>query len=128
MKYSPYRNYIEGEFSDEDQICFIRIIDTDDVIEDLENRLSSLLAGSRFRIDKRPQHRMEGYSGLYFYNAEATVERSMEELVRYMEEKTGQKISPVDMTGSSQYVSEKEAIALLNRVRSIYEPIKKPWK
>ena len=128
MKYSPYRNYVEGEFSDEDQICFIRIIDTDQVIEKLENRLSSLLAGNRFRIDKRPQHRMEGYSGLYFYNKEATIERSMEAMVSYMEEKTGQKIIPVDMTGSSRYVSENEAIALLNRVRNIYEPIRRPWK
>lgn len=128
MKYSPYRNYVVGEFTEEDQVCFIRIIDTNETIEKLERRLSSLLAGGRFRIVRRPQHMMEGYSGLYFYNIEATIENSREALVRRLEKTEGKKIIPITMTGTDQYISENEAIALLNKVRSTYEPVWRPWK
>ena len=128
MKYSSHRNYIEGEFTDEDQICYIRIIDTDDKIEELEQRLSTLLSKNLFRMVKRSQHRLEGYSGLYFYNPQATVERGQVALARYIEEKENIEIIPVDMTDKDEYVSENEAIVLLNKVRSIYEPVYLPWK
>ncbi len=128
MKYSPYRNYVMGEFTDEDQVCFIRIIDTNETIEMLERKLKSLLAGGRFRIVRRPQHMMEGYSGLYFFHEQASIENSQKALVGLLEEKEGKTIIPVNMTGTDQYVSENEAIALLNKVRAVYEPVWRPWK
>lgn len=128
MKYSSHRNYIEGEFTDEDQICYIRIIDTDDKIEELEQRLGTLLPDNLFRMEKRSQHRLEGYSGIYFYNPQATVERGQVALIRYLEEKENIEIIPVDMTDKDEYVSENESIVLLNKIRSIYEPVYLPWK
>ena len=128
MKYSPYRNYMEGDFTEEDQICFIRIIDTKDIIEELESRIEIFLSKGRFKIVRRPQHRMEGCSGLYFYNPEATIENSKEVLVRYLEETENHKVVPIDAEGPDHQPSENETISLLNKVRSTYEPLRLPWK
>ena len=128
MKYSPYRNYMKGEFTEKDQICFIRIIDTKDIIEELESRIEYFLTKGRFKIVRRPQHRMEGCSGLYFYNPEATIENSKEVLVRYLEDTENQQVVPIDVEGPDRQPSENETISLLNRVRSTYEPLRLPWK
>ena len=90
-----------------------------------------VLSGYRFRIVRASSvtsGRLEGYSGLYFYNPQATVERGQVALARYIEEKENIEIIPVDMTDKDEYVSENEAIVLLNKVRSIYEPVYLPWK
>ena len=128
LKYSPYRNYMEGEFTEEDQICFIRIIDTNDIIEELESRIQIFLSKGRFRIVRRPQHRMEGCSGLYFYNPEATIENSKEHMVQYLEETEHHEVVPIDVEGPEHQLSENETIALLNKVRSTYEPLRLPGK
>ena len=128
MKYSPYRNYVEGDFGRDNKICFIRVIDRDEIIDELELRLKGMLSRGRYRIVKRPQHRLENYSGLYFYNPEATVERCKQALIDHLEEENHTKIIPIDMTGSDHYISENESIALLNKVRQIYEPVRVPWE
>ena len=56
------------------------------------------------------------------------MERGQVALARYIEEKENIEIIPVDMTDKDEYVSENEAIVLLNKVRSIYEPVYLPWK
>ena len=127
MKRSPYRNYVEGDFTEDDQICFIRIIDTKDIIEELESRIQMMISNGRFRIVRRPQHRMEGCSGLYFYSPKATVERCKEEVIRYLEKEQGHTMVPIDMNLKETYRSEKESITLLNKTRNVYEPIRAPW-
>ena len=126
MKRSPYRNYVDGDFTMADKICFIRVIDRDDIIEELESRIHDLIDAHRFRIVRRPQHKMEGYSGLYFYHMDANVEMCKERLIDLLSEKEEHKLIPVNMMYNENYVSEIEAIDLLNRVRHIYEPIVNP--
>lgn len=127
MKRSPYRNYVEGPFSDEDQVCFLRVIDYDEIIEELEVQFRDMISPSRFRFVRRPHQKMEGYSGLYFYHPEATVENCMEYLLEEMSKKEGKDLVPIDMSMPKCYESEHQAIALLNRVRHIYEPVRLPW-
>ena len=127
MKRSPYRNYVEGGFSDEDQICFIRVIDYDEIIEELELRFLDMINRTRFRVVRRPQHKLQGYSGLYFYHPQATVENCMEYLIHEMSKGQDRTLIPVDMSQSVPYESEHQAIALLNRTRQIFEPIQFPW-
>ncbi len=127
MKRSPYRNYVDGQFTEEDKICFIRVIDTHEIIEELESRVHDLISENRFRILKRPQHRLKGYSGLYFYHPDATTENAKEALVRYESEKRGEPVIPVDIINKDKYTTENDAIDILNKTRHMYETIKLPW-
>lgn len=128
MKRSPYRNYIDGDFSLEDRITFIRIIDTDRKINELEKRFLDIIPKDRYRMVRRPQPKMEGYSGLYFYHPDATVANMKQELIRKLNQHDREKLIPVDMVIQENYTTDNEAIALLNKTRSIFEPIWKPWK
>lgn len=128
MKRSPYRNYIDGDFVLEDKITFIRIIDTDLRIDKMEKELLSMIPEGKFRIVRRPQPKMEGYSGLYFYHPEATVENMKRRLINLMEGLGYQNLVPVDMNLKDAYVSDNEAIALLNKTRGIYEPVWLPLR
>ena len=127
MKRSPYRNYIDGTFNLEDQITFIRIIDTDKKIDEMEKKLARYIPADRYRMVRRPQPKMDGYSGLYFYNPEATVDH-MKDVLLNMLEKPGEKaLIPMDMVMKEPYTTDNEAIALLNKTRSIFEPVILPW-
>jgi len=126
MKRSPYRNYVEGHLTEEDQVAFVRVIDTDEKIEKLEQKIRFILPGDRFRIVRRHQHRMEGFSGLYFYHPQATVENSKAFLMDYMSKITRTSLVRVDMVMHETYRSDNEAVALLNKTRNIYEPLWRP--
>lgn len=128
MKRSPYRNYLDGHCTEEDCVTFIRVIDSDVRMDLLEARLRSRVPEGLFRIVRRKQPRMEGYSGLYFYAPDATVENRKKTLLTYaaqrcqMEEKS---IVPFDVAPLwSNYAPERDAVSLLTRVRSVYSPVR----
>lgn len=126
MKRSPYRNYVDGNFDLNDQVAFIRVIDTDNNIDDLELCIRELIPENKFRLVRRPQPKMKGYSGLYFYHPEATVEHMKEILLMRLSEKDNPGLVPVDMFMGERWTSDKEAIALLNKTRNVYEPVRIP--
>jgi len=128
MKRSPYRNYVEGDPSPEDQVTFIRTIDIDRKINLLEEKLRQLIPKDRFRIVRRSQHKMEGYSGLYFYHPDATVEHMKQIVMEKLNQDGKQTFIPIDMIMHEDYSTDNEAVALLNKTRSIYEPVSLPWK
>jgi hypothetical protein len=128
MKRSPYRNYIDGDFVLEDKIAFLRLIDTDLRIDKIEKELANMIPEGKYRMERRPQPKMKGYSGLYFYHPDATVENMKKRLIDRMESLGYQNLVPVDMNLKDAYVSDNEAIALLNKTRSIYEPVWLPWR
>ena len=127
MKRSPYRNYLEGDFVKDDQIMFIRVIDINRKIDQLEQQFTKLLAPGRFRMVRRAQPKMEGYSGLYFYHPKAAVENQKRALLKKLNEAEKQKLLPVDVLLKRDYRSDNDAIHLLNRTRNIFEPVIKPW-
>lgn len=128
MKRSPYRNYIDGDFNQEDQITFIRIIDIDEKIDEIEKQLDGQIPEDRFRMVRRPQPKMEGYSGLYFYHPDANVEHMKGILLKELEKIEKRPLVPVDMVMEEPYTTENEAIAVLNKTRNIFEPVILPWK
>lgn len=128
MKRSPYRNYIDGEFSQEDKITFLRLIDTDGRIDEIEKQLEDKIPKDRFRMVRRPQPKMAGYSGLYFYHPDANVERMKKILIKDLEKVAKKPLIEVDMVMDEPYTTENEAIAVLNKTRSLFEPVTLPWK
>lgn len=125
MKSSPYRNYLEGRCSEEDVVTFIRVIDSDVHMNVLEKQLRAVVPESMFRIVRRPQPRLEGYSGLYFYHPEATVANRKKTLLAYAAQKNGmEKMEPVEVRPTrGGYDPERDAVFLLNRLRRTYAPV-----
>ena len=124
MKRSPYRNYVSGELAEKDRIAFIRIIDSDSRIDEIKEQLDVLIPWDKVRMVRREQPKMPGCSGLYFYDIHATIEERKRNLMEHLKEHGEHGIVPVDMELQNKYISEREAIHLLNKLRDIYEPVK----
>ncbi len=121
MKRSPYRNYVSGELSPEDQIAFIRIIDKPEIIDELEDKIRPLLPNN-LRIGKRIQPGMEECSGLYFFNKNATIENQKDYLIQDFKKRGELGVVSVDMNTKNNHYSDRDAIFLLNKLQDIYEP------
>lgn len=133
VKASPYRNYLDGELTEDDRIVFIRFIDSVVNMDQTAERVLSRLPEGMFRVVRRDQPRLEGYCGLYFYDPEATVENRKRTLNAYAEEQRrsrvakGKDITPtvaVDVIPRrGDYIPERDAMTLLTRVRYTYSPV-----
>lgn len=124
MKRSPYRQYADGLPREEDWIAFMRVIDSDENIERLAYQLRSVLPTGMFRMVERKDGRYPGTSGLYFYNPRATVENMKKRVLEIMEQKEKETLEPVDLLPrNTKYLPEHDAMLLLNRLRSLYEPM-----
>ena len=124
MKRSPYRNYLEGSYHEEDKIAFIRVIDTPEKIKQLAYLVQSVLPPGMFRMDIRQEASSSELKGLYFYDANATVANMKARVLRYSEEELGVKLTPKDIVPRlTRYLPEHDAMLLLGRVKSIYEPV-----
>ena len=124
MRRSPYRNYMEGSYRDEDRIAFMRVIDTPGRIDELAYLVQSVLPPGMFRMELREEAQFPDYMGLYFYDAEATVAAMKEKVLEHVEEKCGEKLEPKDILPKlSRYTPEHDAMLLLGRLKAIYEPV-----
>ncbi len=119
MKRSPYRNYVSGELAPEDQIAFIRVVNTTARIDELEKLLAPLLP-ENVHMTKRVQPRMENCQGLYFFHRKATIENQKQYLIDYLKEHGEHGIVPVDMVLQDSYTSTREALHLLKKLENIY--------
>lgn len=120
MKRSLLRNYVDGPYTGEDRIAFIRTIDTEERIDALELQLKTMLPKGHYRMVKRPQPDFAGYAGLYFYAPGATVEQMKRRIVQW----GGGAWKPVDvLPEGTHYDVQKDAIHLLHRLRALYEPL-----
>lgn len=124
LKRSPYRNYMEGTYTGEDRIAFIRVIDTPERIEQLKYEIQSVLPPGMFRMEMREEAQFKNYMGLYFYDSAATVQEMKQRVMKYLQEKNGTVLKPRDMLPKlSKYRPEQDALLLLSRVKNKYEPI-----
>ncbi len=121
MKRSPYRNYVSGELSPEDQIAFLRVIDSPEKIAELEQKIEPQLP-ENIRMDKRIQPGMNYSSGLYFFHKNATIENQKEYLIQDFKKKGELGVVPIDMLPKNNRYSDRDAIYLLNKLQDIYEP------
>lgn len=124
MKRSPYRNYLDGMYREEDRIAFVRIIDTTNHIEDLNHELQSILPMGMFRTEIREETRFPEYMSLYFYDPRATQTEMKRRAQKIMEQREGNSLTPVEMLPrTTQYLPEHDALMLLNRLKNKYEPV-----
>lgn len=124
MKRSPYRNYMDGSYRDEDRIAFIRVIDTPQRIDELRYLVQSVLPPGMFRVELRQEAQFPDYRGLYFYDAAATVTAMENRVLERMEEDYGMELRPqVILPKLTRYSPEHDAMLLLSRIKSLYEPV-----
>lgn len=124
MKRSPYRNYIDGDYHDEDKIALIRVLDTPERIEQLAYLVQSVLPPGMFRMELREDATFNEYRGLYFFSPKASVAEMKKRVLSYMEHETDSALKPVDiLPRMSGYLPEHDAMLLLGRLKNAYEPI-----
>lgn len=124
MKRSPYRNYMEGTYRDEDRIAFIRVIDTPERINELAYLVQSVLPPGMFRMELRQEAQFPDYRGLYFYDASANVSAMKERVLARMNDEHGTALQPVDILPKlTKYSPEHDAMLLLGRLKNNYEPV-----
>lgn len=120
MRRSLLRNYVDGFYTPEDQVAFIRTIDTEERIDQLEKKVKEVLPEGRYRIEKRKQPKYKGYAGLYFYAADATVNNMKEWMLTH----DGNVCRGMDiLPAKGHYDVKRDAIHLLHKVYTLYEPL-----
>ena len=124
MKRSPYRNYMDGTYREEDRIAFIRVIDTPERIDELAYLVQSVLPPGMFRVELRQEAQFPDYRGLYFYDTAASVAAMKERVLARMNEEHGTELQPVDILPKlTRYSPEHDAMLLLGRLKNAYEPV-----
>lgn len=127
MKRSPYRNYMDGTYSDEDRIAFLRVIDTPEKIDTLYYKVMEALPKGMFRVELREEPLFPNYRGLYFYDSRATVETMKQHVKARMEAAHGTELTCVNiLPRRRRYSPESDAMVLLGRLKSLYEPAALP--
>ncbi len=122
MKRSPYRNYVNGTIVKEDQVAAIRVMAKTSEMDELEKQIREK-TGEKFRIDRRKMPGITGYEGLYFTHPRATVEKRKKDIVERAIKEYRCGITPVDVISPyPEFVSEREALHLLSKVKMYYEP------
>ncbi len=141
MRRSPYRNYMEGSFGEEDRVLAFRMILEDREMGNLEEKLSEVPdLEKRFHILRMSRPRHPGETLIYFYRKGVSLQAAEEHLMRLEQEKEqelnscveekGQKpqrLSPVRIRPlSRRYDPDRDSIELIHRIRHLYqEPF---WK
>lgn len=127
MRRSPYRQYLEGEICDPAEIVYYKLIDTSGRIADYFRRLERELNPAEYRIAVRPQTNEPGISAIYIYSARATVDLAKSRIMARLQEEQPE-LTAKEFRLRTPYRSERDAVHLLHKVGSLYEPLKLPWR
>ena len=123
MRRSPYRDYLEGEVYNPDEIVYYKVIDEDGRLAEIESHLHRVMPKGKLRAVRRKQAGTKGISGLYIYAHTATMEQAKKKLLHILQEEAGT-LEPVEIRAPGPYRSERDAMYLLYKVGRSYEPIR----
>ena len=127
MRSSPYRSYLEGEVYHNEELVYFKIIDTDEQIQLLHQKLHRLLRDRSLRSVIRPQSDAPGVSGLYIYSGQANNRRAQDKVMQMLHVKNPE-LEDVRVFLPGSYQNDSDAMHLLNTVGNYYEPLKiKRW-
>ncbi len=122
MKRSPYRNYLEGENYDLNEMVYFKIIGDQEKLTQVEYQLRKTLPKNKLRAVARAQAGVPGVYGLYIYAHTATMEQAQKRLMNLLHQLEPQLIAePVLLPGG--YRTENDAIQVLNTLLRRYEPV-----
>ena len=122
MKRSPYRHYLEGDSFDPEEIVYIKVIaatvETDGILVSLHDALPHW----GLRAVMRDQAGLPSSGSLYFYSADATMERAEEKLLHMLRE-SDPALQPVEVFSLTGYGTEHDAVHLMHQLGKGYEPV-----
>ncbi len=126
MKRSPYREYLgEGEIP-ADEAVYLKLIGTDAQTSQWLARLQTFLHSRHLRGVIRREAGTEGISSLYIYSARVSVKHAENRLMELLRRDHGE-LRPVEVSLGRPYRTEHDAMHLLHRLSSLYEPLRLPW-
>ncbi len=122
LKRSPYRHYLEGDSYKLEEIVYIKVIAATVDIDGILVSLHDALPGWSIRSAVRAQAGLPGSGSLYFYSADATMERAEEKLLRLLREKEPN-LQPVEVFSNTGYRTDHDAVHLVHQLAKSYEPL-----
>ena len=122
MRRSPYRSYLDGGDIRLEEIVYFKVIDSDAAIENLAREMRTRLPAARYRTVVRKQGGAKGVSALYIYAADASPLRAERALLNLLE-KDGVHREYREIFLPDGYSTERDALRILRRVGSAYEPV-----
>ena len=122
MRRSPYREYLEGEIFEPEEVVYLKVIDYDENIRETEYRLRGSIPKGRLRSVIRQQAGAPGISGLYIYAHTATMEQAEKRLMELLREED-ETLTPVEIKLRTPYRSESDAMQVLHSLGNCYEPV-----
>ena len=123
MKRSPYRDYLDGEGYEPDEIVYFKVLGNGAEIAEIEHHLRHSLPKSRLRSVIRRQAGAEEVYGLYIYAHTASMDQAKKRLMARLREEDPSLV-PMDVRLPGPYRSELDAMHILHTVGNLYEPIR----
>ncbi len=123
MKRSPYRDYLNEGDCPADEIVYFKLIGTDEETRTWFNQMQSFLHSNHLKGVIRPEADAEGISSLYLYSAQVSMKQAENRVMAILREKE-QDLEPMEVFLNRPYETEHDAMHLLHRLGSLYEPVK----
>ncbi|MDO4490919.1 MAG: aromatic acid exporter family protein [Lachnospiraceae bacterium] len=123
MRRSPYRNYLPGSYSSEDQILAVRMILDEAQAQVFELWLmGNITIAERFHVVRIPRPKHPGETLFYFYKRGVSIEACQKHLLDYEKKEEGEVLNPVIIQPiSARYDPERDAVHLLNRIKAMFQ-------
>ncbi len=123
MRSSPYRQYLNDDSFDPEDIVYIKIVALEDRAERVWRAMKDMVSQSGLRVVLRPQPGLEGGSSLYFYASDATVDNAKGQVLEMVRAQHPD-LQAREIISRARYHSENEAIHLLHILSRAYEPLR----
>lgn len=123
MKRSPYRQYLDDDTFNVEDIVYIKIVAREERAERIWRAMKDSLQGHHLRIVMRTQAGLNEGTSLYFYAADADIAHAEEKIQELMREKRPD-LEAQEIYSKKPYRSDHDAIHLLHSVSNAYEPLR----
>ena len=127
MKRSPYRSYLEEESCSPEEVVYVKIIGKEAEVSGWKAKLQTFLHSRKLRGVQREEAGADGVSALYIYSGKATMRQAQNRLMEQLR-KQEPWLEAEEVFSDQAYLTEHDAMQLLNRLGRRYEPLRLPGK
>ena len=121
LKRSPYRYYLDDDHYSMSDVVYIKIVTTGDEAERIQAGLEPMLEKMKLRSVVRPQAGLEEGCSLYFYASHADMPHARAHLMQLLKQQNPA-LEMDDVVTHMAYRTEQDAIQLLQKIKTEYEP------